>query len=106
MMKNLLGYIAVLILSVSTYGQTGPKIEFKEETINYGEVVKGVDDGVRVFEFTNTGDAPLIITNVKSSCGCTVPSKPKEPILPGKSETPMMEKDIIDLLLVLILMTI
>jgi hypothetical protein len=86
MMKNLLGYIAVLILSVSTYGQTGPKIEFKEETINYGEVVKGVDDGVRVFEFTNTGDAPLIITNVKSSCGCTVPTKPTEPIMPGKSD--------------------
>ena len=83
-MKNLLGYIAVLILSVSTYGQTGPKIEFKEETINYGEVVKGVDDGVRVFEFTNTGDAPLIITNVKSSCGCTVPKYPKNiAIKPG-----------------------
>lgn len=86
MMKKLLGLITVLVIGFSSYAQTGAKIEFKEETINYGEVVKGVDDGIRVFEFTNTGDAPLIISNVKSSCGCTVPSKPAEPIMPGKSE--------------------
>ena len=86
MMKKLLGLITVLVVSFGSFAQSGAKIEFKEETINYGEVVKGEDDGIRVFEFTNTGDAPLIITNVKSSCGCTVPSKPKEPILPGKSE--------------------
>ncbi len=41
--------------------------------------------GCRTFEFKNTGDAPLIITNVQSSCGCTVPTKPTEPILPGKT---------------------
>jgi hypothetical protein len=40
---------------------------------------------VRVFEFTNTGDAPLIISNVTSSCGCTIPKKPDGPILPGKT---------------------
>ena len=38
-----------------------------------------------MFAFTNEGDAPLLITNVKTSCGCTVPSYSKEPILPGKS---------------------
>lgn len=86
MMKKLLGLITVLVVGFSSYAQTGAKIEFKEETINYGEVVKGVDDGIRVFEFTNTGDAPLIISNVKSTCGCTVPSKPAAPIMPGKSE--------------------
>jgi hypothetical protein len=36
--------------------------------------------------FKNTGDAPLIITNVQSTCGCTVPTKPKEPILPGQTD--------------------
>ena len=86
MMKKFLGFLAFLLVSLFSYGQDGPKIEFKEETINYGEVVKGVDDGIRVFEFTNTGNAPLIITAVKSSCGCTVPTKPNEPILPGKSD--------------------
>lgn len=84
-MKNLLNLIAVLFISTVAFAQ-GPKIEFKEETINYGTVTKGEDSGKRKFEFTNTGDAPLIITNVKSSCGCTVPSKPSEPILPGKSD--------------------
>ena len=83
-MKKLLVYLTVLV-GMASFAQTGPKIEFKEETINYGEVEKGKDDGIRVFEFTNTGDAPLIIKNAKSSCGCTVPEWPKEPIAPGKS---------------------
>jgi hypothetical protein len=82
MMKKLLVYLTVLV-GMASFAQTGPKIEFKEETINYGEVEKGKDDGIRIFEFTNTGDAPLIITNAKSSCGCTVPEWPKEPIAPG-----------------------
>ena len=60
------------------------KIEFKESLIDYGEIAKG-SDGVRVFEFTNTGNAPLIISNVKSTCGCTVPKKPKGPIMPGET---------------------
>ena len=62
------------------------KIEFsaKENTIDYGKVTKASDSGVRVFEFTNTGDVPLIITNVLSTCGCLIPSKPEAPILPGK----------------------
>lgn len=58
------------------------KIEFETETIDYGTIEKGAD-GVRVFKFKNTGNAPLIITKVKSSCGCTVPKKPKDPIMPG-----------------------
>jgi hypothetical protein len=52
--------------------------------VDYGKVTKANDSGIRVFEFTNTGDAPLIITNVLSTCGCTVPTKPNAPILPGK----------------------
>lgn len=86
MMKKILSLFAVMMFGVSAMAQTGPKIEFKEETIDYGTVTKGEDTGLRVFEFKNTGDAPLIITDVKSSCGCTVPTKPKEPIMPGKSD--------------------
>jgi len=81
-MKILFIYLTVLVGMVS-FAQTGPNIEFNEETINYGEVEKEKDDGIRVFEFTNTGDQPLNIINVKSSCGCTVPEWPKEPIAPG-----------------------
>lgn len=60
------------------------KIEFKTEIIDYGNVAY-LSDGIRVFEFTNTGNAPLIITQVSSSCGCTIPKKPEAPILPGKT---------------------
>uniref|UniRef100_UPI004047F98C DUF1573 domain-containing protein n=1 Tax=Flavobacterium sp. TaxID=239 RepID=UPI004047F98C len=82
MMKKLLVYLTVLF-GISSFAQSGAKIEFKEETINYGDVEKGKDDGIRIFEFTNTGNEPLLIKNVKSSCGCTVPEWPKEPIAPG-----------------------
>jgi len=64
--------------------ESGAKIEFKEEIIDYGTIEKGAD-GVRKFEFTNTGNEPLIISRVYSTCGCTVPKKPKEPIAPGES---------------------
>ncbi len=80
----------VLVLFVGLMGFTltaqekAAKIEFKSETVDYGEVAKGAD-GVRAFEFTNTGDAPLIISKVSSSCGCTIPKKPEDPILPGKT---------------------
>ncbi|WP_338410763.1 DUF1573 domain-containing protein [uncultured Flavobacterium sp.] len=84
-MKNLFRGIAILFISISSYAQ-GAKIEFKEETINYGNVTKEEDSGKRTFEFTNTGDAPLEIRNVKSTCGCTIPTKPTEPIMPGESD--------------------
>ncbi len=84
-MKKFLGLIAAFIVSAAAYAQTGPKIEFKSDTVDFGTVYKGEDSGVREFEFTNTGDKPLIIKDVKSTCGCTIPSKPKEPILPGKT---------------------
>ena len=48
-MKKLLVYLTVLVGMVS-FAQTGPKIEFKEETINYGEVEKGKDNGIRIFD--------------------------------------------------------
>ncbi|WP_293895654.1 DUF1573 domain-containing protein [Flavobacterium sp.] len=79
--------LTVLLMNAAVFAQKGPKIEFKDKdnTIDYGTVNKDDDSGLRTFEFTNTGDAPLIITNVQSTCGCTVPSKPTEPIAPGKT---------------------
>ncbi len=79
----LLLFMGLVVLSVQAQEKTA-KIEFKSETVDYGEIEKG-SDGVRVFEFTNTGDAPLIISKVSSSCGCTIPKKPEAPILPGKT---------------------
>lgn len=83
-MKNLLTFLFLTFFSFSLYAQeTSAKIEFKEDTIDYGKIENG-SNGVRTFIFTNTGNAPLVITNVKSSCGCTVPKKPTAPIAPGK----------------------
>lgn len=82
-MKKLL-----LILCISLVGfaaQAQAKITFEQETIDYGEINKG-DDGTRVFKFTNTGNEPLVIEEVKSTCGCTVPKKPDGPVAPGASD--------------------
>ncbi len=62
----------------------GATIEFVEEVLDYG-TIEHKSDGVRYFEFKNTGTEPLIISNCKGSCGCTVPQCPKEPILPGET---------------------
>ena len=84
-MQKTIALLLFTFLSNISFSQSA-KIEFsaKENTIDYGKVTKATDSGIRVFEFTNTGDAPLIITNVLSTCGCTVPTKPEAPILPGK----------------------
>lgn len=63
----------------------GAKIEFESKTIDYGTIENGAD-GNREFKFTNTGDTPLVITNAKGSCGCTVPTWPRTPIAPGESD--------------------
>ncbi len=86
-MKKLF-FLALISVGMSVaHAQAGPKIEFlaKDNTIDYGTVSKATDTGIRTFEFRNTGDAPLIIKNVQSTCGCTVPTKPTEPIAPGKT---------------------
>ena len=57
-------------------------LQFETEEIDFGTIQKGAN-GERVFTFKNTGTIPIIIAEVKTSCGCTVPSKPKGPIMPG-----------------------
>lgn len=69
-----------------------PEITFTKTTHDYGTISVG-GDGSSVFEFTNTGKEPLILSSVRSSCGCTVPSWPREPILPGKKESIKVKYD-------------
>ena len=64
-----------------------PKVDgagmlFENETIDYGTLPHNAD-GKREFVFVNNGNKPLVITNATGSCGCTVPTFPKEPIAPG-----------------------
>ncbi|HET8885158.1 MAG TPA: DUF1573 domain-containing protein [Salinimicrobium sp.] len=81
-MKKLIAIAIFTFVGFVTQAQTA-KIEFDSETVDYGEIEQG-SDGVREFTFTNTGDVPLVITDVKSSCGCTIPTKPEAPIQPGE----------------------
>jgi len=79
-MKTFGTLLVVFFISFSTSAQ---EFKFEKETIDYGKISKG-SNGERVFIFTNTGTQPLIIKNIQSSCGCTVPKKPEKPIMPGE----------------------
>ncbi|KQT16889.1 hypothetical protein ASG31_10980 [Chryseobacterium sp. Leaf404] len=80
-MKNLLAGIAFLGTVAFASAQT---ITFDNTTFEYGNIKPG-SDGTRFFTVTNTGDKPLVLSNVKPSCGCTTPEWSQDPILPGKS---------------------
>jgi len=84
-MKNVASFIAVVLFSAIGYAQNGPKIEFaaQDNTIDYGKISK-TDNGVRSFEFTNTGDAPLLIIGAESTVSSIVVTKPAAAIMPGK----------------------
>jgi len=92
-MKKILAILFVGLLAQGVKAQTkeeilkdftGPVFEFESEVIDYGEIAAN-SDGNRVFKFKNVGKSPLIISQVKGSCGCTVPTKPEKPIMPGET---------------------
>ena len=90
-MKKAFGLMIAMTLAITTlYAQDdkaseivpGPAITFEESTHDFGDITQG-EKVVHTFAFENSGDEPLIITNVKVTCGCTVPEWPREPIPPG-----------------------
>ena len=93
-MKRTLNILVLLVLATGFFNATSAEIgkfdtkvaiiTFNTEVIDYGTVLQN-SEGVKTFIFTNEGDAPLLITTVKTSCGCTVPNYSKTPILPGDS---------------------
>lgn len=83
-MKKVLTFLSlVAFFALTAINVNAQEMKFEQEVIDYGTITKGAD-GQRYFEFTNTGNAPLTISNAKGSCGCTVPTYPKEPIMPGE----------------------
>lgn len=62
---------------------TGPKITFAETSFDFGDIVQG-DRVEHVFEFENVGSEPLILSDVRTTCGCTAPEWPREPVAPGE----------------------
>ncbi len=82
MVKNLTLLLGSCLLLVwSAFAQTG-EFEFKEESFDFGTFSEGIQ-AEHEFTFTNTGTTPIIITNVRASCGCTTPNWTKDPVPPG-----------------------
>lgn len=72
------------ILEDSPEMTTGPIMTFESTIVDYGEIEQN-SEPLRTAKFTNTGTEPLVIKSARGSCGCTVPTYPKQPIMPGES---------------------
>jgi hypothetical protein len=102
MKKVLITFGISIMMTIATFAQNAknqtvtntnaPGISFDKTTHDYGTVTKG-GDGTCEFKFKNTGVEPLILSNVSSSCGCTVPEWPREPIMKGKSASIKVKYD-------------
>lgn len=85
-MKRLIFILIAFFFATTTLmAQNSSKIVFEKSEHNFGNIQEVDGDASCEFKFTNDGDAPLIITRATSSCGCTAPKYPKEPIAPGES---------------------
>lgn len=91
--------ILLILLTVSCKNPTNKtvtepqsQIEFKQMTYDYG-TIPYLGDGTCKFEFINTSDVPLVINNVKTSCGCTSPEWPTDPCEPGSGGTIKIKYD-------------
>jgi len=95
-MKKVLTLTIVAIIAMSTFtkvnAQTtapaapadGPKIVFTDQSHDFGKITEGTQAKFS-FKFTNTGNQPLVITNVSTPCGCTTPTYTHDPVAPGKT---------------------
>ena len=88
-MKNLLTFLILILFALNANAQNSntavtDSIIFEKTTHDYGTINPG-DDGNCEFVFTNKGKNPIIIANVRASCGCTAPDWTREPVLPGKT---------------------
>jgi hypothetical protein len=89
-MKKLFCFIFILLTAAGLNAQTtavnpanGSRLQFTEKGFDFGTI----DEGIKVshdFEISNTGDSNLLLINVQASCGCTVPTWPRQPIKPGE----------------------
>jgi hypothetical protein len=88
-MKARFASIVILLyfLTAPAFGQDKPIITFAEKEFNFGTLRESDGIVTHDFEFTNQGKIPLIVNEVKASCGCTITEWPHEPILPGKTST-------------------
>jgi hypothetical protein len=76
--------VALVFAFQANAQESGAVMTFKEKSIDFGDITQG-DKVSHTFQFTNSGNTPLIISNVAVTCGCTATNWPKEPIAPGKT---------------------
>ena len=99
-MKQYFILIALACMSFVGYSQlipnsgpyNGPALSVENEVYDYGTIEQGADPYC-FFDIVNTGNAPLIFSNCKGSCGCTVPDCDKAPIMPGDTTTVKVKYD-------------
>ena len=83
LMKSIFSFLLLLSISFTAYSQTsGAFLSLESDSLNYGIIKKG-SNGEREITIKNTGDKPLIISDCKGTCGCTIPKCPTIVILPG-----------------------
>lgn len=88
-MKKIILIISAFVFSLGmsmaqNANEPQAEISFEKPTAEFGDIKQGQVVNA-TFKFKNTGKAPLVLSNVTATCGCTIPSWPKEPIAPGKS---------------------
>ena len=92
--RNCIILIVLLITGFPLFAQTdaanNPKISFEEKEYDFGTVISG-DEAIHYFVFTNSGNVPLVISNVRTSCGCAVPEWPKTPVGSGEKDSLRVE---------------
>lgn len=82
-MKNMRYIITLLCAVVACMSMAQAVIEFGERRYDFGSIEEELGKVSCNFEFKNTGNEPLVISNVRTTCGCTAPEYTQEPILPG-----------------------
>ena len=83
-MKKIALLSLILLMGMYTFAES-PVIKFEQTTYDFGKIKETDGKATYIFKFKNTGDAPLVISRVNASCGCTTPEWTKEPIAVGKS---------------------
>lgn len=84
-MKKIISTLILLsLISLSAWSQSGPKIKLDANEVNYGTIEQN-SEPFRTLKFKNVGNEPLIIKSARGNCGCTVPTWPREAIMPGET---------------------
>lgn len=83
----------IFFMSTSAFSQlSGPEMTFEQTVHDFGNVKQHAPTTYE-FKFTNTGNAPLIISNAEGTCGCTIPTWPQHPIAPGATGVIIVKYD-------------